>query len=284
MEKSFYSETQFKRIPSPDEIRQIERRMQFHPSTVTQPGTLTQAQVDAFNKDGFVKPLRVFDGDEIAGHRDYFDDVLRRTLASGGNSYSIISAHVKYGPVYDLLCHPRIVACVRDILGDDVIGWGAHFFCKLPGDNKVVSWHQDASFWPLSPSKTCTAWLALEDADRGNACMRFIGGSHLLGHLTYRLSEDTEQSVLNQTVDDPEQFGPVVYDELKAGELSLHTDLLLHGSDRNTSDRRRCGLALRYCSADVRTEERFGWHKEGVIVSGTDAGGHWLNPARPSAR
>ncbi len=284
MQQSFYNATQLKRIPNPDELLQLERRMQFHPSTVTQPKTLTIAQVAAYNRDGYVKPVPIFTAAEIDAHRRYFDDILARTLAAGGSSYSIISAHMKYGPVYDLLAHPRIVACVRDILSDDIIGWGAHFFCKLPNDNKTVSWHQDASFWPLTPSKTCSVWLAIEDADRENACMRFIAGSHMLGHLTYRLSEDADQSVLNQTVENTEQFGTVVYDELKAGDISLHTDLLLHGSERNDSTRRRCGLALRYCSADVRSDEKFGWHKEGVVVSGREPSGHWLNPTRPTQR
>jgi hypothetical protein len=279
MEKPLNPTTPFKVQPNFEELKQLERRLTFHPSAVTNPRILTPAQVAAYNQDGYVKGIRIFEEAEIAERRKAFDDILARTLAAGANSYSISSAHMKYGMVYDLITHPRIVACAKDILGDNVIGWGAHFFCKMPGDNKIVSWHQDASFWPLSPSKTVTAWLAIDDADRENACMRFIAGSHTLGHLTYRMSED--DSVLNQTVDDPGQFGKVVYDELRAGEISLHSDLLLHGSEKNTSQRRRCGLTLRYCSSDVRAEESFGWHKEGVIVSGNESSGHWWNPPRP---
>jgi hypothetical protein len=274
------STTPFKVQPNDEELRQLERRLTFHPSTVTDPQTLTPAQVAAYNRDGYIKGIRIFDADEIAERRRAFDGILERTLAAGASSYSISSAHMKYGMVYDLLTNPRVVARVKDILGEDVIGWGAHFFCKMPGDNKVVSWHQDASFWPLSPSKTVTVWLAIDDADRENACMRFVAGSHRLGHLTYRLSED--DSVLFQTVDAPEQYGEVVYDELRAGEISMHSDLLLHGSEKNTSQRRRCGLTLRYCSADVRADESYGWHKEGVVVSGRDPSGHWWNPARPA--
>lgn len=281
MEMSFSKDTRLKVIPQPDELKQLDRRLVFHPSPVTEPNVLTRAQVDAFNRDGYVKGIRVFSDEEMAVHRVFFDGILARTLAGGGNSYSIISAHMKFGEVYDLITHPRMVALARDILGDNVIGWGAHYFCKLPGDGKTVAWHQDASFWPLSPSKTVSIWLAIDDVDTGNACMRFIAGSHVLGHLTYRLSEDADMSVLNQTVDDVERYGEVINDELKAGEVSLHTDLLLHGSGLNTSNRRRCGLVLRYCAADVRTDERFGWHKEGVIVSGSDPSGHWQNPGRP---
>jgi len=60
--------------------------------------------------------------------------------------------------MYDLLCHSTIVDYVRDILGGDVIGWGSHYFCKLPRDPKTVSWHQDASYWPMTSSKTVTVY------------------------------------------------------------------------------------------------------------------------------
>ena len=273
---------QLKSFPNPEELTQLERRLKFHPSTVTDPKVLTSAQVAAYNRDGYVKPITIFNPQEIAAVRGFFDDILERTLKSGRNSYAIVSAHMKYGAVYDLLTNPRMVAVVKDILGENVIGWGAQFFCKMPGDNKIISWHQDASFWPLSPSKTVTAWLAIDDADIENACMRFVAGSHHFGHLTYRLSEDAEQSVLNQTVDRPEQFGAVIYDELKAGQISLHSDLLLHGSDKNMSKRRRCGLTLRYCSTDVSSDPRYNWHKEGVLLSGSDPDRHWWNPARPA--
>ena len=50
--------------------------------------------------------------------------------------------------------------------------------------------------------------------------MRFIPGSHHSGHLTYRLREDgAEDAVLNQIVEDAEQFGKPIDVELKAGEI-----------------------------------------------------------------
>jgi len=281
MQKTFHTQTLYKKIPDQEELSELERRLQFHPSTTTDPQVLTRQQIEAYNRDGYIKGLRVFDGEEILEHRRYLDQILAETLAAGGSSYSIISAHVRYGKVWDLITHPRIVAYVKDILGDNVIGWGAHYFCKMPHDGKIVSWHQDASFWPLTPSKTVTVWLAIDDADVENACMRFVAGSQRLGHLTYRMSESDDNSVLNQTVEGAEQFGEVIYDELKAGEISLHSDLLLHGSLANNSDRRRCGLTLRYATADVYSDPKFGWNKEGVVVSGADPRGHWSNLARP---
>jgi ectoine hydroxylase-related dioxygenase (phytanoyl-CoA dioxygenase family) len=271
--------TQFKIVLENQELDTIERDLRFHTLGVEHPQSLAREQIASFNRDGFLKGIRIFSREEIAAHRRYFDELLARVMAAGGDSYSISTAHLKYAPVYDLLTHPRIVAIVRDLLGENVVGWGSHFFCKMPRDGKRVSWHQDASYWPMTPSKTVTVWLAIDDADTENACMRFIPGSHLYGHLIWRLSEDDERNVLNQTVPDAERFGAPVDDVLQAGEVSIHSDLTLHGSEANESDRRRCGLTLRYCATEVRAYQ--GWNAKGVVVSGVDADGHWANPPRP---
>src|SRR5581483_3912966 len=266
-------------IPTTEELGKLERDLRFHPSTTEHPATLTREQITAFNRDGYLAGIRIFNGEEIAAIRRYFDELLARTLAAGGDSYSISTAHLRYGRVYDILTHPGIVACIKDLLGENIIAWGSHFFCKMPGDGKRVSWHQDSSYWPLTPSMAVTAWLAIDDANVENACMRYIPGSHHLGHLTYTLSENDEANVLNQTVAAAETLGEPLNVELKAGEISIHSDLLLHGSEANQSNKRRCGLTLRYCPAIVRAG--LGWNAKGVIVSGKDESGHWADPPRP---
>ncbi len=271
----------FKAVLEADELAKIPRDLRFHPTSNPHPRVLTAEQIAHFNSQGFIRPISIFSDTEIAEIRSNFDRLLQQVIAEGGNSYSISSAHLKYGRVYDILTDQRIVDAVSDLLGDDVVGWGSHFFCKMPHDGKKVAWHQDASYWPLSPSKAVTVWLAIDDADQENACMKFIAGSHHVGHLTFRPSNPEEHNLLNQTIDDPEQYGPVVDDVLKAGQISLHSDLLLHGSDANNSDRRRCGLTLRYAAADVRAE--LDWNQKGVWVRGQDRTGHWSNRVRPVA-
>lgn len=273
------SQTTPKFIPTTDELGKLDRDLRFHPSTTKHPVALTPDQIAAFNRDGYLAGIRIFNEEEANAIRRYFDDLLAKTLAAGGDSYSIATAHLRYGRVYDLLTHPRIVAYVKDLLGEDVIGWGSHFFCKMPGDGKRVSWHQDSSYWPLTPSMAVTVWLAIDDATVENACMRYIPRSHHAGHLTYTLSENDEANVLNQTVSNVESFGAPVNVELKAGEVSMHSDLLLHGSEANESSKRRCGLTLRYCPAIVRAG--LGWNAKGVVVSGKDESRHWANPPRP---
>lgn len=272
---------QFSILPTTEELEKLERDLTFHESRNPSPKVLSRQQIEHYNTQGYVAPVSIFSKAEITSIRSNFDDLLKRVMAAGGDSYSISSAHLKYGPVYDILTEPRIVDVVSDLLGENVIAWGSHFFCKMPRDGKAVAWHQDASYWPLSPSKAVTVWLAIDDADQENACMKFIAGSHKFGQMTYRPSNPAEHNVLNQTIDNAEQYGQIVLDELKAGQASLHSDLLLHGSEANDSDRRRCGLTLRYASAEVHAG--LGWNEKGVIVRGQDPTGHWSNNPRPEA-
>jgi non-haem Fe2+, alpha-ketoglutarate-dependent halogenase len=271
---------QFSVIPTNDQLNSLERDLSFHKVINPSPKRLTLQQIEDYNRCGHVQPFEAYTPAEIIEVRSYFDDLLKRVVAEGGNSYSISSAHLKYGPVYDILTNPRIVECVADLMGESVIAWGSHFFCKMPGDGMAVAWHQDASYWPLSPSKAVTVWLAIDDADEENACMKFISGSHHFGAMTFRPSDPSEHNVLNQTIENAEQYGTVVLDELKAGQFSMHSDLLLHGSEANTSSRRRCGLTLRFCAADVRAA--LGWNGKGVHVRGSDPTGHWSNNPRPA--
>ena len=271
----------YKGNPTHDQLRAMDRDLRFHPCEVADPATLTSEQLEAFNRDGYLTGIPIFSAAEMAGHRAFFDEQLAKVMAAGLGSHSISSAHLKYGKVYDLLGDSRIVRYVRDLLGPDIIGLASHYFCKMPRDGTTVAWHQDASYWPLTPSKTVTVWLAIDDTDVGNGCMRFVSGSHRYGQLEFRASEASESNVLNQTVDNVERYGSLVDVELTAGQVSIHSDLLLHSSHYNRSERRRCGLTLRYCTPDVRAISGFDWEKEGVILGGTDPSGHWANPPRP---
>lgn len=269
-----------KLFPEADRLAEMPREFRFHPAGVAEPKTLRPEQIAAFNRDGYLTGIRIFNDEEALELRRYFDELLARVLAAGQDNYSIKTAHLLYGKVYDLLTDARIVAYVKDLIGENVVGWGSHFFCKLPGDGRTVGWHQDAGYWPLTPTKAVTVWLAIDDADVENACMRFIPGSHHFGHLTYQLTEESDPSILNQIVPEAERFGAPVNNVLRAGEISIHTDLLLHGSEANTSVRRRCGLTLRYTTPDVRAG--MDWNLKGVLVSGSDPSGHWANPPRPA--
>lgn len=256
------------------------RDLTFRPALPVHPRRLTPEQIDFYNAVGYLKGISIFNQAEIDAHRRYFDRLLAKQMADGGDSYSLRRLTRYCQSVWDIATHPRILDYVEDLIGPDIIAWGTQYFCKLPGDGKVVSWHQDASYWPLTPAHTVTLWLAIDNSDRENGCMQVIPGTHRLGHLEFDLSGADENSVLPQKIQEVEQYGDPVCFELKAGEISLHADMLIHGSDPNTSNRRRCGLTIRYAAASVRSLDE-GWTKNSILCRGTDPEGHWTNVPRP---
>jgi non-heme Fe2+,alpha-ketoglutarate-dependent halogenase len=260
---------------------ELDRDLSFQPVENANPKTLSPGQIRQYNECGFVFPIDVFSDAAMAAHRAYFDDLMGRALKKGWTSYSINGWHKHCGEIWDLVTEPRILDCVQDLLGEDLICWGTHYFAKMPGDGKQVSWHQDASYWPLTPSRTVTVWLAIDDTDEGNAAMQLIPRSHTHGQIEFETSDVTEQNVLNQTVRDALAYGDSpVHVSLKAGQMSLHTDLLLHGSDQNLSSRRRCGLTMRFVSPEVTAYK--GWNLKGAVVCrGRDRSDHWVHHPRP---
>lgn len=266
-------------IPDRESIATVARQIRFFPATTSDPQRLAPADIERWNRDGYLGPLDVYRGEEICDLRGYFDGLLAEALAAGADSYSISSAHLKHARVWDVLTHPTIVGFVRDLLGNDVVGWGAHFFCKLPGDGKRVDWHQDCSYWPLTPTKAVTVWLAIDDADQQNGCMEVYCGSHTHGLIDFEVSDPNSANVLDQSVSHPERYGRHQCTPLQAGQISIHSDLLVHGSAPNTSQRRRCGLTLRYCPADVTAY--LGWNRKGVVVSGAADPELWPGAKQP---
>ena len=259
----------------------MNRQLKFFPITNSNPKKLTPDQIEHFNKWGYIFPLDVFNQDETEANRAYFENLMQKASKAGHNNYSINGWHLHCKGIHKLLHEPRILDYVEDLIGPDIISTMTHYFSKKPHDEKQVSWHQDASYWPLTPSKVITVWLAIDDVDEHNGPMTVIPGSHIHGQIPFENSSREENNVLGQSVHDPENWGESkVPFTLRSGQISIHTDLLLHGSEANQSNRRRCGLTLRYMPPDVRTTNPDG--DLCYICRGTDAEGYWKNWPIPS--
>ena len=259
---------------------ELQRDLRFIPLGVDDPQVLTPTQISRYNDRGHLFPIDIFSPAEIAEIRAYIDDLLPKAMAAGWSNYDVVNWHKTCRGIWDIVTEPRIIDVVADLLGDTVVLRHSHLFAKLPGDPKRVSWHQDASYWPLTPSRVVSAWLAIDDVDIDNSAMQVIPRSHHHAQLRFRDSTAAENNVLVQTVDNATDYGdaPVAL-EMRAGQISLHSDWILHSSEPNRSNRRRCGLAMRYLSADVRAYD--GWNANSTWCRGTDPTAHWANHPRP---
>ena len=246
----------------------------FRPAPERDGARLSAADLSRYNHEGWIGPLDVFGPAEVRANRAGFD----RLLGQAGGAYAINCYQTRARTIWDLCTDARIVDLVADVIGPDVACWASHFFCKLPGDPRPVPWHQDATYWHLSPARTVTVWLAIDDADAGNGAMRFVPGTHAMGPLPSRAA--AADAVLDRETDGADAMGAPAVDALRAGQCSLHADMLVHGLRPNLGDRCRCGLTIRDCPPEVRITDP-GWARGIEAIACRGDGGDWRHHPRP---
>jgi ectoine hydroxylase-related dioxygenase (phytanoyl-CoA dioxygenase family) len=154
----------------------------------------------------------------------------------------------------EIIREERIVDCIEDLYGENLLVWSSGFFVKDPNDPSFVSWHQDSTYWGLSSTDVVTAWVALSESNKANGAMEVVPRSHLKEQLPHR---DTfgQDNMLSRgqevAVEVPPDAGVAL--ELEPGEMSLHHVRIVHGSPPNRSaTQRRIGFTIRYIPTYVR--------------------------------
>ncbi|MGH7491980.1 MAG: phytanoyl-CoA dioxygenase family protein [bacterium] len=161
-----------------------------------------------------------------------------------------------------LISDDRLLDVAEQFIGPNIALFASHYICKRPYDGQAVLWHQDGTYWPLEPMAVVTLWLAIDNADAENGCMRVLPRTqHLLLLAPEELiTRNDDNNVLGSGIDpaqiDETQAVDIV---LQAGDVSVHHPNVIHGSNANTSARWRRGLTIRYIPSTTRilTEKIF---------------------------
>ncbi len=212
-------------------------------------------EIARYRREGWVVPRFRLPPAQVAGMVDALEQLLRDN--PGVRPEKLVSAHIEGDngegvrgsrAFLDLARDPEIVELVSGVLGEDVILWGCHVFCKPAVEGYETPWHQDGHYWPIRPLANCTVWVALEPSTIENGCLRVIPRSHAERRLHEHLHEDRTDLTLNQRLAHVDEAAAVDI-ELQPGEMSLHDVYMIHGARANTSGKRRTGAALRYMPA-----------------------------------
>lgn len=233
--------------------------------------SLTDQQIAQFDRDGFLFPLDVYTPDEAAGLYDKFA-AMEKKLGHEPQQRFRIKAHLPFPWLCDVVKHPAIVDAIEDIIGPNVLCWGASFFTKQANDPRFVSWHTDSFFYGFEPAETITAWLPFNDANLESGCVRYIPGTHKQETEHEIIKDENNLVQLGQNaLNVPED--KAVAAELKAGQVVLHHESVVHGSGPNNANHARIGFSIHYVAPHVR-ETRF----EGasaMLLRGENIGENW---------
>jgi len=238
---------------------------------------VAQQELETFRRDGYVHLRGVLSEPELQEiERDYMR-FLRGEIEVAGRdmcdmaadyasqdvqSFALINVVLprRYLPEWrDNLYEQRARSIAAQLIGEDIDLDYDQLLAKRPQrPNAVFHWHQDQAYWPATPdTRTATLWLALDDSDRENGCMRFVPGSHLepalRPHRPLHGDRDTSHTLV---ADVDEQRDLVRLAEIRRGDVTVHHERVIHGSGGNSSERWRRAYVVAFRSRDTVARER----------------------------
>lgn len=231
---------------------------------------LSALQQQHFVREGYLHGLpAVYSAAEVRDLHAGLQGLLA-LLKPGESSKEIREWHESSRFLYDICMHPVVLDYVEDLLGPDFYLWGSNFFIKEPRSMSTVGWHQDAYYWPLDPHESLTVWLAFDDSTVENGAMTVVPGSHRAGLLKHIRVRETDSVLMLECERGQFAEDTAVPVTLKAGEVSIHDDKLVHGSPANPSATRRAGLTIRYSRTNVKCDLSINPHFTTYLCRGTD--------------
>lgn len=234
---------------------------------------VTDAEVAAYERDGFALPelglppadtaAMVAACEEVFATNENWQNLLRMPhLPKREGQIEGVNNGEK---LFDFAIHPQIIEAARRLVGSsNLIMWGAEIFAKPPGVGKRTPWHQDCynpavKAGPGRPhAKSAMIWIAIDQCDEENGCLRFIPGSGANGRIEHDLDEEEDRLLsfeARRTMFDAAKSVPAIR---RPGQYSAHDLFVVHGAEPNNSNRRRGGLTFHYMAAEDAYDRSFG--------------------------
>lgn len=238
---------------------------------------------DTYLRQGAVWPLPAFTESEITYYREQV--LIERAKGLMSSDYRCKS-QVLFPWMADIAMSPSIKHYVSAILGDNFHCWDTLFWIKEPKDNKVVSTHQDATYWNFTPKdKALTVWLAFNDVTVQSGAIRYSLGSHVEGQNYHNdIRSNNNLLMRGQTIDNEQTLVnsyQTAYAELAAGQITMHSPFTIHGSAANESYEPRLACGMVFAAAEVKPIATYA-QESTLWVSGVDNYGYMLHDPKPT--
>lgn len=235
------------------------------------PPSVDPAEMKAsFQRHGYAVARGLFSPEEVAEIKDTFDDIARHgpipgyfEPASAGEAPSdplkrfprVMHPHRFNAVARRNLVHPHVIACLRELLEDDVLAAQSMFYFKPPG-SRGQAMHQDNFYLMVEPQTCVAAWTAIDDSDPAN------GGMYLVPDTANETlvcpdAADPNESFTTHLVPLPpgKKAVPCV---MKAGDTLFFNGNSIHGSGPNRSpDRFRRAFICHYVPSSTRRISKY---------------------------
>jgi ectoine hydroxylase-related dioxygenase (phytanoyl-CoA dioxygenase family) len=137
----------------------------------------------------------------------------------------------------------------------------------------------------IAPIEVVTVRLAIDPSTQANGCMYVIPRTHNTGREGFSDYDDLppgEAVFPDEVTASQRDTNRAVPEELEPNQCSLHDGRIIHGSETNPSDLRRCGYTMRYISTRVREnrEAAQSYHQLYLARGRDHAGNRYADPTK----
>lgn len=233
---------------------------------------LTNQQLADYEELGFVHSIPILSEEEV-GH--YRTEVERTCQAIGGRVTRLDGVHLFFRWAWELSTHPRLLDCLEQVLGPNILLKSTRLFYKIGHSASFVGWHQDGITERVEDARAPAVWLGLTAATVENGCLRVVPRSHRFGLLEHESNPDLDPLPGADTSAQAQSWSWLHRDELsgritrvpaelnsrcdlvmRPGEMSIHHPVILHGSNPNSSPESRIGLSASYSTPELYDDDR----------------------------
>ena len=234
---------------------------------------LSPEHIQTYHDDGFIVLEDFFSPEEVEVLRAAeASPEIQTALEEGGIKHQtvhLLELTVRHPAFLELARDPRIIACIQPLLGEDIQLQHSKLATKpVTKGAGAFGWHQDIMYYPHSNTSLLSVFVYLDDATPENGCMSMVKGSHRLGPLRHHDDQGHFLGACLETHLWENNPGQVVPVSPRAGAISIHHCLTLHGSPPNHSGRPRRGIVFSYRAADAYQLGDHIFRDTGLMVSG----------------
>ena len=205
---------------------------------------------NTFDAAGVAGPVRILTGEESGA--------LKRKLRSSPPPLDWGKGRAATSVAFlEIAGNDAIVGPIQDILGPNIMLWGASLIRRKPG--QAHPWHTDIETSADEPG-TVSVWLGLENTSRESSLM-LIPGSHRYGLTVQERAGQAAVSRDDMTPDDIlswarefDSSAEIVQYDMSDGEAVFFDGRLWHGSLNTKSEGIRTALLLQYATPERRMQ------------------------------
>ncbi|MBV7336236.1 phytanoyl-CoA dioxygenase family protein [Chloroflexi bacterium TSY] len=157
---------------------------------------------------------------------------------------------LKHPDFQTFIMDERLLQLLTAFLGNQPLLATDQIFMKPPHFGSAKPYHQDNYYFQCDPGDgVITAWIALDDVEAENGCLRYIDGSHKEGIIPHEAVPGEPYNLVPppELIDLEKESLALV----RKGGVVFHHSQTLHTSHRNESEHWRRGYANHWVTNEV---------------------------------